>query len=137
MKRKQAAFALLCCLLTLTVIQAGDQSPPSWTCPNCGQCTEPIKFPCSAPDKIKKNTTTFSCKSEDVCFPASTHRGAISCCLEKHCPTMGKWWDHFSCGLIREKRSLQKIVETKEIDTCKCVVHYQCPCCKSQFKPQN
>jgi hypothetical protein len=135
MKLPRVIVAVLFCLVTVTIIHAGDQGNSSWTCPNCGQCTEPIKLACSVHEKTKKTRTIYSCKTEDVCLPASTHRGAISSCLDKHCPSIGKWWDHLCCGLIREKRSLQKVVETKEVDGCKCVVHYQCPCCLAQFEP--
>jgi len=108
-------------------------SSGDWVCPNCHQCSEPLKFGCCEPDKTKKPTFCYGVKKEDVCFAKPCARNCISKHLESAHPSLWDAWGVFTGGVVREKKSLQKTVDSKEVSSQKCVVHYECPCCKMQF----
>lgn len=113
------------------------QTPGQWECPKCKACVEPIKFGRAEPDKSKKSTTNYSMKCEDVCFAVpSADRNRISSFYACNFPSTWNAWCTFTGGIVREKRSLQKRIESTNIAVQKCSVHYKCPCCNEKFSPK-
>lgn len=126
-------------LLSLTVaarVRVGMGGEPAWQCPACGQCTTPERIACPVPDTLKKSTTQYGCKADEICLLGPCCEPRPCGMIATHCPALWEHWRRFTDGVVRERRVLTKVVDTKEVPTCKCEVRYVCPCCRTQFVPK-
>jgi hypothetical protein len=141
MKTRNTIGCNLLYSLALTIVlgqanlQGHESSPCCWECPNCLAHVEPIKFGCCAPDNKKINVYCYSVDVEEICFARPRAENRLAECIECKCPSAWNAWCKFTGSVVRDKRSLQKTVVTKDVTAQKCVVHYQCPHCKTEFKP--
>jgi hypothetical protein len=118
--------------------QLAAQEKFSWKCPACDACAQPLRARGCEIVPAKKTTTNYSCKIEDVCFSSpDPNQNRVSKFVACHLPATWQAWCEFTGGVVREKRTLEKLVETKEVDTHQCAVFYQCPCCGERFKPKS
>jgi hypothetical protein len=114
------------------------QENNAWKWPQCDASVQPRKISGCETAPLKKTTTKYSIKQEDICFSSpDPNQNRVSKFVACHLPATWQAWCKFTGAVVREKRTLEKLVETKEVNTHQCAVFYQCPCCGERFKPKS